>query len=104
MTDYPIVANCNFESRDDQDGKDIHEARKAIDAGLTDDVNLVEAMEELEEALTEHADRVYVMHLPNITDVFYGRDVGYNIERVVLDKATEAISATHIRANAQKGG
>jgi adenylylsulfate kinase len=29
--------------------------------------------------------------------VFYGRDVGYVVERIVLDEATEAISATHVR-------
>jgi adenylylsulfate kinase len=35
--------------------------------------------------------------VPNITHVFYGRDVGYAIERIDLDAATEAISATAIR-------
>jgi hypothetical protein len=35
--------------------------------------------------------------LPNITNVFYGRDVGYTVERIVLDEATEAISATQMR-------
>jgi hypothetical protein len=29
--------------------------------------------------------------------VFYGRDVGYAVERIVLDEATEAISATNVR-------
>jgi hypothetical protein len=29
--------------------------------------------------------------------VFYGRDVGYTVERIVLDEATEEISATKIR-------
>ena len=37
------------------------------------------------------------MQLPNITNVFYGRDVGYKIERIVLDEKTEAISATEMR-------
>jgi hypothetical protein len=37
------------------------------------------------------------MPLPNITNVFYGRDVGYAIERIVLDEATEAKSATNVR-------
>ena len=36
--------------------------------------------------------------LPNITNVFYGRDVGYAVERIVLDEETEAISATKIRS------
>jgi len=35
--------------------------------------------------------------VPNVTHVFYGRDVGYTIERLVLDETTETISATEIR-------
>jgi hypothetical protein len=35
--------------------------------------------------------------LPNITHVFYGRDIGYVVVRGVLDEETEAISATKIR-------
>jgi hypothetical protein len=38
-----------------------------------------------------------VVPLPNITNIFYGRDVGYNVERIELDDATEAISATQMR-------
>ena len=34
---------------------------------------------------------------PNITHVLYGRDVGYSVERIILDDATEAISATRMR-------
>jgi cytidyltransferase-like protein len=52
----------------------------------------------IEAALSAHAGRFVVIELPNITDVFYGRDVGYNIERIVLDEAIEEISGTKIRA------
>jgi cytidyltransferase-like protein len=51
----------------------------------------------IEAALSAYAGRFVVVALPNITDVFYGRDVGYNVERIVLDDATEEISATKIR-------
>jgi cytidyltransferase-like protein len=51
----------------------------------------------IEVALSAYAGRFVVVPLPNITDVFYGRDVGYNVERIVLDEATEAISATKMR-------
>src|SRR5580704_14085596 len=51
----------------------------------------------IEVALSIHAGRFVVVPLPNISDVFYGRDVGYNVERIELDEATEAISATKIR-------
>jgi hypothetical protein len=29
-----------------------------------------------------------------MTNVFYGRDVHYNVERIMLDEETEAISAS----------
>lgn len=38
-----------------------------------------------------------VIFVPNITGVYYGRDVGYKVEQIKLDEATEAISATNIR-------
>ena len=51
----------------------------------------------IEAALSAHAGRFVVVPLPNITNVFYGRDVGYAVERIELDAATEAISATNKR-------
>jgi cytidyltransferase-like protein len=51
----------------------------------------------IEAALSAHAGRFVVVAVPNITHVFYGRDVGYAVERIVLDEATEDISATKIR-------
>ena len=38
-----------------------------------------------------------VLRVPNITNIHYGRDVGYTVERIHLDEETEAISATTIR-------
>jgi cytidyltransferase-like protein len=52
----------------------------------------------IEAALSAYAGRFVVVPVPNITNVFYGRDVGYAIERIVLDEETEAISATSVRA------
>ena len=51
----------------------------------------------IEAALSAYAGRFVVVALPNITDVFYGRDVGYNVERIVLDKSIEEISGTKMR-------
>jgi cytidyltransferase-like protein len=51
----------------------------------------------IEAALSAYAGRFVVVALPNITHVFYGRDVGYAVERIVLDEATEGISATKMR-------
>jgi cytidyltransferase-like protein len=54
----------------------------------------------IETALAVHAGRFVVMPLPNVSHVFYGRDVGYAIERIELDAATHAISATSLRKSA----
>lgn len=56
MTTYPIIANCNFESRDDAEGKAIHAARKAVETGRCRDAALIEALDDLESVLTDHAD------------------------------------------------
>lgn len=39
-----------------------------------------------------------VLRLPNITNIVYGRDVGYKIEQVKLEDSIEAISATQKRS------
>ena len=51
----------------------------------------------IEAVLSAYIGRFVVVALPNITNIFYGRDVGYEIERIVLDDASELISATQIR-------
>jgi hypothetical protein len=51
----------------------------------------------IEAALWEYRGRIIVVQVPNITNVFYGRDVGYAVERLTLDKSLEQISATKIR-------
>ena len=39
-----------------------------------------------------------VISVPNITNIHYGRDVGYSIEYIDLPPEIQAISATEIRA------
>ena len=51
----------------------------------------------IEHGLREFEGRFIVVPLPNITHVFYGRDVGYVVERIELDAATEGVSATEVR-------
>jgi hypothetical protein len=51
----------------------------------------------IEGALKHHAGRFIVVPLPNITAIFYGRDVGYQVQRIDLDEALTGISATEIR-------
>ncbi|MGO8909074.1 MAG: adenylyltransferase/cytidyltransferase family protein, partial [Bradyrhizobium sp.] len=58
----------------------------------------------LEVALSAYTGRFVMVALPNVTNVIYGRDVGYSVERIVLDEATEEISATRIRQLAANPG
>ena len=51
----------------------------------------------IEHGLREYEGRFVVIPLPNITSIFYGRDVGYKIERIELDTTIEDISATDAR-------
>jgi cytidyltransferase-like protein len=73
------------------------------DTQNTDDKNplsFFDVSRRIEAALRPHAGRFVIVPLPNITHVFYGRDVGYVVERIVLDETTEAISATEARKQA----
>ena len=60
-------------------------------------LSFFEVKQRIEESLRAHAGRLVVVPLPNIRHVLYGRDVGYVVERIRCDAATEAISATEIR-------
>lgn len=40
-----------------------------------------------------------VIRVPNVTHICYGRDVGYNIDKINLPFEIEKISATKIRKN-----
>jgi adenylylsulfate kinase len=57
----------------------------------------------IEHSLREFEGRFLVVPLPNITDIFYGRDVGYTIERIELDAEVETISATQVRKAEHSG-
>tara|TARA_R110000823_G_scaffold101636_17_gene218370 strand:+ start:403 stop:651 length:249 start_codon:yes stop_codon:yes gene_type:complete len=56
---------------------------------------------DLEEAGFEYYDDYVIMKVPNITNITYGRDVGYAIEQEHFDEAIEAISATKIRESSE---
>ena len=55
-------------------------------------------------ALKDYKNRVQITLVPNITNICYGRGVGYKIEEVVLDEKTQQISATKIREQMRKEG
>ena len=71
------------------------------DVGGIDDSNpydFEKVKAEIHAACIEFGDKIKVVELPNITDVFYGRGVGYNIEQLELSKELQSVSATKIRA------
>ena len=45
----------------------------------------------------QYAGKYDVIELPNITNVIYGRDVGYKVEKISLGDDIEKISATEVR-------
>ena len=45
----------------------------------------------------DYKDKYEVIDLPNITNVIYGRDVGYKVEKISFDEDIESISATSVR-------
>jgi nicotinamide mononucleotide adenylyltransferase len=51
----------------------------------------------IEEKLKDYIGKFDVIKVPNITNICYGRDVGYKIEEIVLPKEIQKISATKIR-------
>ena len=52
----------------------------------------------INEALIEYKDQYEIIVVPNITNICYGRGVGYKIEEIELPKEIQEISATKIRA------
>ena len=77
-----LIAVRDTEGTDDKNPFDFNFVRSRID-----------------QALEEYHGRYQIMLLPNITNVVYGRDVGYKIEQVSFSPEIENISATTIRAN-----
>lgn len=70
------------------------------DVGGTNESNpydFEKVKQEIHSACVEFGNKIKVVELPNITDVFYGRGVGYNIEQLELSKELQSVSATKIR-------
>jgi len=59
----------------------------------------------IEERLNpKYKNRFKIMLVPNITNISYGRGVGYKIEEVILPEKIQQISATKIRKEMRKQG
>ena len=51
----------------------------------------------IDKRLRQYYGKYAVIRVPNITNICYGRDVGYTIEKISLPEKIESISATEIR-------
>ena len=61
--------------------------------------------QKIEERLNpKYEGRFKIILVPNITNICYGRGVGYKIEEIELSKEIQEISATKIRAQMRKEG
>ena len=58
----------------------------------------------IEHALKDFKNRIKISLVPNITNICYGRGVGYKIEEIILPKEIQEISATKIREKMRKEG
>ena len=78
------------------------------DTGGTDDSNPFDfdfVKEKIEEALLPEYEGKFVVQLvPNITNISYGRGVGYTFTEHDLGKEIHSISATKIRAEMREQG
>ena len=52
----------------------------------------------------KYKNKFKVMPVPNITNICYGREVGYKIEEIVLSEEIQKISATKIRKEMREKG
>ena len=58
----------------------------------------------IEVALKDFGERIKISLVPNLTNICYGRGVGYKIEEIVLDEKIQKISATDIRNKLRQEG
>lgn len=58
----------------------------------------------IEQALSAFKNRIKVTLVPNITNICYGRGVGYKIEEIILPENIQKISATDIRKKMRNEG
>jgi len=56
-----------------------------------------EIKKRIEEKLQNYVGKFEVIKVANITNICYGREVGYKIEEIILPKEIQEISATKIR-------
>ena len=78
--------------------------RETYGLGDKNPFTFAEVKTRIEQSLSAFVGSFEIRRLPNITNVVYGRDVGYRITRVDLEPEIEGISATQIRSTLNLGG
>ena len=63
-----------------------------------------EVKEKITHELKDFEQRIRIILVPNITNICYGRSVGYKIEEIVLSEKIQDISATKIRKKLRDQG
>ena len=87
-----------FETILEKEGQVLIAVRDTYNTDEKNPFNYVEVVEGIHKKLEDkYRGKYYIMSVPNITGVYYGRDVGYKVEKINLDAQTESISATQIR-------
>jgi cytidyltransferase-like protein len=87
-----------FETILEKEGQVLIAVRDTFNTDEKNPFNYAEVVDGIHKKLKDkYREKYYIMSLPNITGVYYGRDVGYKVEKINLDSQTEAISATQIR-------
>ena len=86
-TGQVIIAVRNTGGTDDKNPFNFNDVRKGID-----------------EKLVDYRGKYQIVLLPNITNIVYGRDVGYTFDKVELGADIESISATKIREEMKASG
>ncbi len=67
--------------------------------------NFEDIKSKIEEKLnSKYKNRFKIVLVPNITNICYGRGVGYKIEEIVLPENIQKISATKIRKKMRDEG
>ena len=78
------------------EGKDVLIAIRDTPRSATDPYSLVERWDMIRKVYPDGR-RVAIMYIQDISEIVFGRQVGYGIREIRLDAETEAISGTKIR-------
>ena len=90
------------------EGKDVVIALRDTPVQDTDPYTVMERFNMIKEqypkaVMYPSKSRIVVCAIPDISEIVYGRAVGWGIRQIHLDKETESISATKIREKRNNG-